>query len=142
MHAIVIYESLTGNTRRASEVIAEELAAAGVTVTVSPITAIDYAALSAADLVFLGSWVDGLLFVGQKPGRAGRMAKLLPAMRGKRCVVFCTYAIDSGKTLEKLTALAESAGAEVLGGLTIHRRHIEEGARDLVRRTLEVVSSA
>jgi hypothetical protein len=139
--AIVIYESLTGNTRKAAEAIRAELEANGVPSVVSPITDIDYRALSEADLVVLGAWVDGFLFVGQRPGRGGRLASLLPAMRGKRCVVYCTYAIDSGKVLEKLTAMAESAGAQVLGGLAIHRRHIPEGARDLVARTLDVLAS-
>jgi hypothetical protein len=139
--AIVIYESLTGNTRKAAVAIAAELEAAGVPAVVSPITDIDYRALSEADLVVLGAWTDGLLFVGQRPGRAGRLGALLPAMAGKRCVVFCTYAIDSGKVLEKLTAIAEYKGATVLGGLAIHRRHIPEGARDLVARTLDVLAS-
>jgi len=138
--AIVIYESLTGNTRKAAEAIRGELQAAGVPAVVSPITDIDFKALSEADLVLLGAWTDGLLFVGQRPGRAGRLNSLLPAMRGKRCVVFCTYAIDSGKVLEKLQAMAERQGANVLGGLAIHRKRIPEGARDLVARTLDAIA--
>ena len=141
MRAIVIYESLTGNTRHASELIAAKLDAAGVETTVSPITSVDYAALSAADLVFIGSWTDGLLFIGQKPGRAGRMRSLLPAMRAKRCVVFCTFALDSGKTLEKLTAMAADRGAQVLGGMALHRRHLDEQTTELVLRTLDVVTT-
>ena len=140
MPAIVIYESLTGNTRKAAEAIAAELEAAGVPAVVSTITDIDYRALSEADLVVLGAWTDGLLFVGQRPGRAGRLARLLPAMAGKRCVVFCTYAIDSGKVLEKLTAIAEYKGAQVLGGLAIHRKAIAQGAHDLVARTLDAAA--
>jgi hypothetical protein len=61
-------------------------------------------------------------------------------MAGKRCVVFCTYAVDSGKVLEKLTAIAEHRGAQVLGGLAIHRRAIAQGAHDLVSRTLDVAT--
>ena len=118
--------------------IRDELEAAGVPTVVSPITDVDLRALSEADLVVLGAWTDGLLLVGQRPGRAGRLSKLLPAMRGKRCVVFCTYALDSGKVLEKLTAMAEAHGAEVLGGLAINRRNIPKGAKELVARTLEV----
>lgn len=140
MKAVVIYESLTGNTRKAAGLIAAELGRQGVPATVSPITAIDYQALEDADLVIVGSWTDGLLFFGQKPGRAGRLRKL-PFISGKRCVVFCTYAVDCGATLEKLVAILEDRGAEVLGGMAIRRDNLEGGAREFVNRVLEVVAA-
>lgn len=140
MNVVVVYESLTGNTRRAAELIGTELEAADATVTVCPITNIDHQALSRADLVIVGTWVDGLILVGQRPGRAGRLQKL-PVIDGKKCAVFCTYAIDAGKTLTKLTRIMESRGAEVLGGLTIRRDRIEAGARDFVARILDVVAA-
>ncbi len=140
MKAVVIYESLTGNTRKAAGLIAAELGRQGVPATVSPITAIDYQALEDADLVIVGSWTDGLLFFGQRPGRAGRLRKL-PFIAGKRCVVFCTYAVDSGATLDKLVAILEDRGAEVLGGMAIRRDNLEGGAREFVTRVLEVVAA-
>ena len=140
MKAVVIYESLTGNTRKAAALIAAELGRQGVPATVSPITAIDYQALEDADLVIVGSWTDGLLFFGQKPGRPGRLRKL-PFISGKRCVVFCTYAVDCGATLEKLVAILEDRGAEVLGGMAIRRDNLEGGAREFVNRVLEVVAA-
>src|SRR3712207_1893810 len=115
MRAIVIYESLTGNTRKAAGIIADELQAAGHDAVACPTSAIDYQALHDADLVVVGGWTDGLFFVAQRPGRSGRLRKL-PALRGKRAVVFVTYALDSGKTLEKLTGIVEGLGATVEGG--------------------------
>ena len=129
----MIYESLTGNTRIAGEAIAAELAGEGIPTTVSAITDIDMQALSEADLVVVGSWVDGLFFFGQRPGRAGRIAKM-PNLTGKKVVVFCTYAVKAGKTLEMLEAAATKLGGEVLGGLTIRRDNIEGGAKELVDR--------
>ncbi len=140
MKAVVIYESLTGNTRKAAGLIAAELGRRGVSATVSPITAIDYQALEDADLVIVGSWTDGLLFFGQRPGRAGRLRKL-PFISGKRCVVFCTYAVDSGATLDKLVAILEERGAEVLGGMALRRDTLETGTREFVDRVLEVVAA-
>ncbi len=140
MHAIVIYESLTGNTRRAAEVMGAELERAGVATTVCSITAIDHQALAEAELVVVGSWTDGLIFVGQRPGRAGRL-KQLPAMVGKKAVVFVTYAVDVGKTLDKLTTIVEGRGAEVLGGMAIKRNDLEAGARDFVDRVLGSVAA-
>jgi hypothetical protein len=141
VRAIAIYESLTGNTRRAAEVIVEELRAAGHEAVACPTTAIDYQALHEADLVLVGGWTDGLFFVGQKPGRAGRLRKL-PALRGKRAVVFVTYALDAGRTLEKLTAIVEGLGATVEGGMTIRRDRLVDGARELAARLLDNAVSA
>jgi hypothetical protein len=117
VRAIVIYESLTGNTR------------------------IDYQALSEADLVVVGSWVDGLFVVGQRPGRVGRIAQL-PALAGKRAIVYLTYALHPGKALQKLSDTVAARGADVLGGVTIRRDRISGGVEDLVDRILDAVAPA
>jgi hypothetical protein len=135
VQALVIHESLTGHTRRAGELIAEELTRAGVSAVACPTTRIDLAALADADLVVVGTWTDGILVVGQRPGRAGRLRKL-PAMMGKRAAVYCTYAIDPGRTLDKLSVIVAERGATVLGGFAIHRTRLEQGAADFTDRVL------
>jgi flavorubredoxin len=140
MRAAVIYESLTGNTRRTARLIGDELGRAGVETAVFPITRIDYQALAEADLVIVGSWTDGLVFVGQRPGRAGRIRRL-PVVTGKKCVVFCTYAVNCGATLDKLTRIMEGRGAEVLGGMAIRRNRIPSGAKEFVGRVLEALAA-
>ena len=140
MNAIVIYESLTGNTKKASQLMGKELTRAGVDTTVCNITQIDYQALADADLVIIGSWTDGIILFGQRPGRAGRI-RSMPALAGKKAAVFCTYAVDQGKTLEKLTAIVEARGAEVLGGMAIKRTSIENGVKDFVGRLLTVMAA-
>ena len=141
MDAIVIYESLTGRTRSAGEAIAALLTQRGVPTTACPITHIDYQALSRAELVVVGSWVDGLIFVGQRPGRAGRIAAM-PALAGKRAAVYLTYAIDAGHALQKLSDAVAGRGADVIGGVTIRRDRLEEGVADFVDGLLEVVTPA
>jgi len=138
MRAIVIYESLTGNTRAAGHLIADELTATGVPTVACSVTAIDYQALSDADLVIVGSWVDGVFVVGQRPGRAHRL-RSLPVLRGKRGVVYCTYALNPGRTLEKMTTILEGRGAEVIGGMALRRNALEAGARDLAQRLTNAV---
>lgn len=134
----MIYESLTGNTRKAARMIAAELRARGVDAVECPVTGIDYQALSRADMVIVGTWTDGLVFAGQRPGRAHRL-RALPAMNGKRALVYCTYAIDAGKVLEKMTAILERRGAEVVGGMTIRRDRLAAGSKELVDRLVEAV---
>lgn len=140
MNAVVIHESLTGTTKKAGELIADQLTAAGIPTVACSTTAIDMQALSAADLVIVGSWTDGFVFVGQRPGRAGRLRRL-PFMAGKQCIVYCTYAIDVGNTLDKLSAIVQSRGGDVLGGMAIRRDRVAADVTDFVERALGAVSA-
>ena len=141
MDAVVIFESLTGNTAKAGQAIAAALSAEGLPTQAFPITRIDYQALSDADLVIVGSWVDGLIVVGQKPGRLGRI-KTMPALAGKRAVVYLTYAIDPGKALQKMSDAVAARGADVLGGQLIRRDKLDQGVADFVDRVLDVTAAA
>lgn len=141
MHAVVIYESLTGNTAKAGRAIAAQLTDAGLPTQAFPITGIDYQALQEADLVIVGSWVDGLILVGQRPGRMGRITSM-PALAGKKAVVYLTYAIDAGKALQKMSDAVAARGAEVLGGTRIRRDKLDEGVADLVDRVLAITQAA
>ncbi len=140
MDAVVIYESLTGHTAKAGQAIAEGLTAAGIPTQAYPIKKIDFQALSKADLVIVGSWVDGLVVVGQRPGRLGRI-KAMPALAGKRAVVYLTYAIDPGKALQKMSDAVAARGAVVLGGQVIRRDKLDEGVADFVDRVLQATRS-
>jgi hypothetical protein len=80
-----------------------------------------------------------MFFFGQKPARAGRLANL-PYMTGKRCAVFCTYALDTGKTLDKLSAIMRGRGADVIGGYAIKRNELEDGSVEFVERLLGIVA--
>jgi len=139
MRAAVIYESLTGNTRRTAGFIGTELARVGIEASVFPVTRVDYQALAEADLVIVGSWTDGLVFFGQRPGRATRLRKL-PVLTGKKCLVFCTYAVNCGATLDKLSRIMEERGADVLGGMAIRRDHLADGAQEFVARLREAIA--
>jgi hypothetical protein len=138
MNVAIVYESLTGNTRKAAHLIAQELVRAGATAVVFPVTRIDFQALEAADLVVVGTWTDGMIIAGQRPGRAQRLRRL-PVLDRKRCLVFCTYAIDQGKTLQKLTGIMQQRGANVLGAMAIKRNDLEGGAKEFVARLLEAI---
>lgn len=135
MKATVVYESLSGNTALAGAHIAAELTAAGIEAVACPITQVDLQSLSESELVIVGSWTDGLFFFGQKPGRAGRLAKL-PVIDGKKAAVYCTYAHDAGKTLPKLSRIVSNRGGDVIGGLAIKRNDLAGGAKEFVDRLL------
>ncbi len=143
MKAAILVESLTGHTWKAGELIAAQLQQAGWGITaLSPVRQPDYAGLQAADMVLVGTWIHGLFVVGQAPWALGELAKL-PVMTGKKAAAFCTYALNPGTSLDKMTRVLESLGADVLGGLALHRaklpQHAEEFAARLVERASELV---
>ncbi len=143
MKAAILVESLTGNTWKAGEMIAAKLQQAGWGITgLSRARQPDYAALQAADLVLVGTWVHGLFIVGQTPWALGELAKL-PAMKGKKAAAFCTYALNPGTSVQKMTGVLDTLGAEVLGGLALHRaklpQHTDEFAARLIERAEELV---
>lgn len=141
MKATVVYESLTGNTALAGQIIARELTAAGIETVACSITEVNLQSLSESDLVVVGSWTDGLFFFGQKPGRGARLATL-PVIDGKKAAVYCTYAINAGKTLTKLSRIVGLRGGDVIGGFAIKRSRIEEDASEFVDRLLAQVDTA
>ena len=138
MNVAIVYESLTGNTKKAANLIGRDLGLAGVATTIFPASQPDYQALAEADLVVVGTWTDGIFVVGQRPGRAQRLRRL-PVLAGKRSLVFCTFALDPGQTLQKMTRILQGRGADVIGGMALRRNDLEAGARDFVDRLLEAI---
>jgi hypothetical protein len=138
---MVIYESLTGHTQLVADRAAVEFERNGIETMVCSATFVDLQWLSESELVLVGSWVDGFFVVGQRPGRVSRLHNL-PAMANKRCVVFCTFALNPGKVIEKLTAIMEAHGAEVIGGMAIRRDDLDGGAVDMAERVLDAIGAA
>ena len=126
MKAVILVESLTGNTWKAAERIAADLEQERWTITgLTKLRQPDYAAIQEADVVLIGTWVHGLFVVGQTPWALAPISNL-PAMRGKRAAVFCTFALNPGKSLDKLTGAVEATGATVVGGLALSRSKLDE----------------
>jgi hypothetical protein len=138
MRAVVIYESLTGNTARAAQLIAEAAQAAGADVAVFPIDRIGLKELAESDVVFIGTWVDGLVLFGHRPGRAGKL-KRMPVIDGKRAAAFMTYAVHAGGALDKLAAVVEERGATVVARQLFRRDRLEAGIDDFVHVALAAV---
>lgn len=138
MRAVVIYESLTGNTARAARVIGQAVAAQGPDVVIYPITDIGLKDLASADIVFVGTWVDGLVVFGHRPGRQGRI-RSMPVVDGKPVAAFMTYAIHAGRALDKFVAVLEERGASVVASTLLRRDRLEAGVERFVDDALAAV---
>lgn len=139
MQIVVIFESRTGNTERAARLVAAELSAAGHQVATFPTSAVDLKTLAAADVVVIGTWVDGAILFGHRPGGAGNLAKYLPTMWDKPTFTFMTYAVRPGAALARFADLLRSNGCDVRGGLELHRRHLDTDAPDFAAAVLEAL---
>jgi flavodoxin len=136
MKAALLVESLTGNTWKAAEMIAGKLQQEGWSITgLSPLRHPDHGALQAADMVIIGTWVHGAFIIGQAPWGIGAI-NALPSIGGKKAATFCTFALNPGKTLDAMEKSVAGLGADVIGGLALHRSklaaHTEEFAARLV----------
>lgn len=145
MDVAVVYESRTGTTRRMALAIGDELFNRGIRCTTYPTAGVTAEAVADDDVLIVGTWTDGLFAVGQRPGGHRRIARVLDALAGpdgtglagKRCLVYCTYAVTPGRTLEKLAALVTDAGGTVSGGLAVRRDRLADGAVALVTAATE-----
>jgi flavodoxin len=138
LHVAVLFDSLTGNTRKAAELIGAGLRAEGHEVDVSSVGRVNLQAIGRADVIVLGSWVHGAFVLGQAPALElrQRLTGVLPALSGKKALVFCTYALAAGKALAKMTEFAEGLGLDVDGAMLMKRTAIEENAELFVDRLL------
>ena len=142
MKAALLVESLTGNTWKAAETTAELLQQERWTITgLSKVRQPDHAAIQAADVVLVGSWVHGAFVFGQAPWAANSISNL-PAMRGKKAAAFCTFALHPGSSLDKLTRAVGDTGAYVIGGLAISRSKLDEHTELFVSRLVDALTSS
>ena len=142
MKAAILAESLTGNTWKAAEMIGANLQQEGWTITgLSKVKAPDHASIQAADIVLVGTWTHGLFVVGQTPWAAAAISNL-PAMRGKQAAVFLTFALNAGKSLERLSSAVAATGADVIGGLEIKRNFLAQHTEEFASRLIGAVESA
>lgn len=141
MKAAILIESLTGNTWKAGELIAANLQQEGWSITgFSAVKTPDHASIQEADTVIVGTWVHGLFVVGQAPWAIDRL-RALPAMSGKKAVAFCTFALNPGKSLDVMTNTLLSRGADVVGGLALHRGKLAEHSEEFAIRLVDSVTS-
>ena len=142
MKAAILVESLTGNTWKAAERTADLLQQERWTITgLSKVKQPDHAAIQAADLVLVGSWVHGAFVFGQAPWAVNTISNL-PAMRGKKAAAFCTFALHPGGALDRLTSAVGDTGAYVIGGLAISRSKLDQHTEEFATRLVDALAAS
>jgi flavodoxin len=119
MKTCVLYCSHTGNTKRLAEAIADLLKA--------PIFDIAKSEASVADdceLLIIGTPVTGL----RPAPEVSSFVKHLPECKGKKTILFCTYAIRAGGTLKVMEK--ELAQKGYVNLLSVSKRVLKVGKFD------------
>jgi len=135
MNIVVIHQSRSGNTKKAAELIGGAVTSLGNKATVRSTENLDYKELANADLIFVGTWVDGLILFGHRPGDIGKL-NLIPPLWGKNVIAFMTHAANPGKAASKFASFLEAKGAKVISSRSINKRKLELEIRPFVEDVL------
>ena len=135
MQVLVAYESRGGKTRRAAEAVAVAVRARGSEATVKALQDITAEDVERSEAIAIGTWVEGFVFFNVGPAKAALAGVgRLPALAGKRAVVFCTYGFNPRATLATLRQSLEAKGATVVAENASPRSHPDRGAAELAER--------
>jgi flavodoxin len=116
MNIAIVYDSSTGTTKKAAESMGKLMREKGHQVNVQSVNDADPGEVSAADLICIGSWVQGLFIIMQHPtGMTTYFIDQLGDLTGKKTVVFCTYKLAAGSTMAQMAKALEGKGATVVG---------------------------
>lgn len=128
---LICHESAGGTTARVAEAIADGFAERGEQVRVLPIARVGAAELAAADLVVLGSWVEGFVVAGVRPAKAMRAwLATLPPLAAKPVGLFCTFGVSPRTVLRQMAAVVEASGGAVVGQAAFGPKDLEPGTGD------------
>ena len=136
MKVAVVYQSRTGNTARAAELIGASAQELGHEVGVWPTDKANLEFLTDADIVFLGTWTDGIIVAGHRPGDAGRLLDM-PGIWGKPTAGFVTHAVHAGKVVEKVGDVVTLLGGDWIGGRAFRRDKLPQGIAGFVIAALD-----
>lgn len=139
MRILILYQSRSGHTRQAAEAVAGAARDLGHSVAVTSVIEARQTEVEQADLLFIGTWIQGFILFGVKPAGADLWVPALPKLTGKPVAVFCTYAFNPHRSLDRLSDLLTAQGATVVNKRAFHRRHPDDGSADFVRQTLAAV---
>jgi flavodoxin len=137
MNVLVLYQSRSGHTRDTAEAIAQAARDLHNEAVVKSVIEVSKADVQNADVLFVGTWVQGLILFGVRPAGAELWVPALPPLEGKPVGIFCTYAFNPRGSLRALGAMLAARGATILGQHAFHRSRTSEGAERFVQSVLQ-----
>jgi flavodoxin len=139
MNVLVLYHSRDGHTHEAAEAIAQSARDLNCNVVIKPLIEVSDADVQQANLLFIGTWVHGLILFNVRPAEAELWVPSLPSLNGKSVAVFCTYAFNPRSSLQTLGSMLTEHGATIVAEKAFHRSDPKDGAGMLVNNALRSV---
>lgn len=141
--ALVCYESRGGTTAAVARQVGDLLYAGGLRVQVLPMARVGVDELAAADVVVVGTWVEGLVVAKVGPAAAAqRWLADIPRLAGTPVGLFCTYAVDPRRTLDLMARGVERRGGAVVTTAAFGRRTSGRDVAEFAGRLLASVEAA
>lgn len=126
---LVCYESEGGKTRAAAEALGGQCLASGCDVVVASIDHVGPREIAGADVLVIGTWVEGFVVAGVRPARAMRAwLASLPPLAGRPVALFCTYGVNPRGALEEMASAVSAKGAVVVDRAAFAARDLVPGA--------------
>lgn len=136
MKVLVLYQSRNGHTRQTAETITQAVRNLNHSVTLKSVIEVMKSDVDKADILFIGTWVQGFILFGVKPAGADLWVPSLPTLEDKPIAIFCTYAFNPGKSLQTLRLMLQARGARIVGQHTFHRSNPNNGVEAFVQSVL------
>jgi flavodoxin len=137
MNVLVLYQSRKGHTRSAAEAIARAAHTLNHNVNIKSIIEVRPTDVENANVLFIGTWIQGFILFGVKPAGAELWVQSLPSLAGKSVGIFCTYAFNPRGSLQSLGVMLEAHGATLVGQRAFHQNHPGDGAEMFVKSVLQ-----
>jgi flavin-binding protein dodecin len=136
MNALILYNSRKGHTRAAANAIARAAQDEGCNIKMMSVIEVRKTDVDQADVVFIGTWTQGLILFSVRPAGAELWVPTLPPLDGKPTGVFTTYLFNPLGSLKALGKLVTQRGANVLAERAFHRSQPGSGAAQFVESVL------
>lgn len=141
MNVLILYQSRGGNTQAIAQAIADFATDQHHTVKLKSVIEVTQTDVDTADMLFIGTWVQGFILFGVKPAEATLWVPALPSLQNKPVAIFCTYTFNPRNSLQKLGALLEDKGATIIGKQAFQRNQPVMEAQSFVQFMLETVKN-
>lgn len=145
-HRVLVgYASAGGTTARVAKAVADGLTERGAAVRTLPVDKIGLAELAAADVLVLGSWVEGLVVAGVRPAKQMRTwLEHMPRLGDKPVATFVTFGVAPKGSLAAMRRAIEGRGGHVVAEAAYGPRQLKTdgGAVDVVAELVDDLVAA
>jgi flavodoxin len=115
MKGLVIYNSKKGHTQKYGEEIGKYLLGKNLDTKVISIDNFKEKDIRDADIVFLGSWTNGMFLMFQHPDKKwANFASKLPEIKDKKVGLFTTYTVATGSMFRRMEKKLKDKISEVM----------------------------